>query len=377
VSSFQRSASQVCTYPPNIVSPVDASLLPALKGTIRWMGQLGNVSGLAYSSNCPGGAKDLSFTLARPPTWRTDALNPGRVTEVWRGGSRIWEGILDEPVPGATGWSVTAHGAGTYGDSFMAEYATWNLDNPLDRAINRGLRWRKPAFGSSVGWTGNVQNNASITITDFLNNATIQAGLLWHIDTRQGNLLSIEAPANVWAPDRLLVSAVPNPRTLAAGLNRLWYSYISSDDGSGNQVTTTVPALNGAAIDQWGAQEQCADMTSAGLMTSALATSRAQSILNQYVRANYTQGFTVNYGQYLTMGGSPVDLGCETAAPHVAKVLLTDGSYGGEVISSPVCFQVGEFDYDDDTQTATVTPYQSYKSDLSTLLTAVVPALRQ
>jgi len=316
----------------------------------------------------------MSITLDQPPQWRSDALNPGRITEVWRGSSRIWEGILDEPVPGTSGWSITAHGAGQYGTSFMAEYVTWNLDNPLDRAINRGLRWRKPVFGN-MGWMQNQSNNASINITDFLTNATIQAGLLWNVDTRQDNLLQIVSVPT--AVDRIIVCTVPVPRTLAAGLNRLWYSYVSSDDGSGNQVITTSPALNQVAINQWGAQEQIVDMTQAGLMTSQQAAANANNILNQYDRANYSAAFTVQYGQYLTMGGSPIDLGTETAYPHVARVILTDGSYGGEVIPTPITFVVAQYAYDDDSQTAAITPYQNYKSDLSTLLTAVVPALRQ
>jgi len=345
------------------------------------MGALGHVTGLAYGFDLHG-CKACSFTVARPPLWRTDVLDPGRVCEVWRGGSRVWEGILDEPVPGTSGWSVTAHGAGTYGDSFACFYShdggEWNLDTPIDRAITqRGLRWRKPVFGTSLGWMQNQASNASITISDFLDNATAQAGLTWNVDSRQGNLLAIAPPPPRTSPDRILVCTVPNPRTLAAGLNRLFYTWVNSDDGSGNQTTDTESVWNAGLIARHGAMEQAVDFTSAGYMTGAQAIANANAILDQYTYAAFTTAFNVQHGQWLTMGGSAVDLGTETAWPHAARVILTDGSYGGEAVAVPYSFTVSEFAYDDDSQTAQVTPYNTYKSDLQTLLTTVVPALRQ
>jgi hypothetical protein len=341
----------------------------------RWLGALGHINGLTWDHIYPGGANQMSCTVAQPPQWRTDALNPGRLVEIWRGASRVWHGILDEPVPDTTGWSVTAHGAGTYGNSFMADYTTWTIDNVINRAIARGLPWTNVGIGS-LGFMQTVAEDASLTVTDFLNNATIQAGLLWNIDSRQGNLLTVQPPPSTNTPDRILVCTVPNPRTLAAGLNSLWYTYVSAQTGS-TQTDTTSLVSNAAAILIHGNQEQQVDMTPAGLMTAAAAKAAAQNILNQYISANYAQAFNVYKGQYLTIGGSPIDLGTETAYPHVARLILTDGSYGGEVVQTPVTFVVGDYSYDDDSQMAAVTPYQSYKTDLQTLLTAVVPKLRQ
>lgn len=355
-----KGATQIRTLTPQGTNP-------------RWMGALGHVNGLNYSFVYPGGCDQASWTLALPPQWRTDAMNPGRRVEMWRGNSRVWEGILDEPVPNTSGWSCTAHGSGTYGASFMAHYTSWTIDNVLNTAITRGLRWTKPTFGS-IGWMQTVQDDAAITITDFMNNATVQAGLLWNIDQRQNNLVSIAAPPTT--VNRLLVCTVPNPRTLSAGLNTLWYKYVSAQVGS-TQTFTTTDVVNALAVQQHGSLEQQVDLTAAGLMTSASASANVTSILNQYVRANFTEDFTAWRGQYLTIGGSPVDLGCETAYPNVARLLLTDGSYGGEVVATPVTFVVGAYAYDDDSQTATITPYQSYKTDLSTLLTAAIPSLRQ
>lgn len=361
-TSTAQGTSQVCTLSP-------------AGGDRHWLGSLGHINGLNYSYIYPGGPDQMSLTLGRPPQWRNRAIYSGRVAEVWRGGSRIWEGILDMPVADTSGWSITAHGAGTYGGQFMAKYTTWNIDNPIDLAITRGLRWTKPAFGS-LGFMQTQAEDASITITDFLNNATVQAGLLWNVDSRQSNLLSIAAPPTGLVADRILVCTVPDPRTLAAGLNTLWYTYVSAQNGN-NQTDTTTSTSSPAGIALHGNMEQQVDFTPAGLMTSGVAAGNANTILNQYVRANFTNAFQVRRGQYLTTGGTPVDLGMETAYPHVCRLILTDGNYGAEVVPTPVQFVVAGFAYDDDAQTAQVTAYQTYKSDLSTLLTAVVPKLRQ
>jgi hypothetical protein len=441
----QRNSCQVRTLTPE-------------GGDIRWFGALGHVNGETHSFAYPGGCDAFSCTLALQlgATARTDALNPGRILEVWKGCNRIWEGILNEPVPNTSGWSVTANGNGTYGNNLMAFYpirtdigcattkgstsvldgaggtfplasdvgapisgnfiqqgtfvtsvapgtsftmstpatgtsngttgaaaanitfSGWTLDQVLNLAISRGMRWTKPTFGNQ-GWMQTIEDAASITITDFLNNATIQAGLLWYVDVHQNNLLQLGPPPT--AVNRLLVCEVPNPRTLGAMLNRLWYKYVSSVQGS-TQTYAYGSVQNAASISQFGPAEQYVDMTATGgsaasapVMSSALAASNAQAILNQYITAMYSSTYTVRNGQVLTLGGSPVDLACEPAG-NVYRLLLTDGSYGGQVTAGPVTFVGGEVEWDDDSLTAQITPYQSYRSDLSTLLTAKMPQLR-
>jgi hypothetical protein len=412
----------------------------------RWLGALGHVNGEKHSWAYPGGCDQFSCTLAIPRgvLSRTDALNPGNILEVWKGTSRIWEGILDEPVFNNSGTSITAHGNGTYGTSYMADYpyrvdsgctttkgsstvhdthittadlgsivggntipggsivasvsagtsftisapdgaaatcsntatinvsvAGWTLDAVLNGSIGRGMRWTKPTFGLQ-GWMQTQEDIASITTTDFLNNATIQAGLLWYVDVHQNNLLSVGPPPT--AVNRLLVCTVPNSRTLGASLTRLWYKYVSAVNGS-NQTYAFGYVNNAQAETQFGNGEQYVDMTNAGLMASTAAQANAQAILNQYITAMYSGTYNVRYGQLLTTGGQPVDPAMEQAG-NVYRLLLTDGSYGGNVVAGPVTFVGGNVAWDDDSLTAQITPYQSYKTDLSTLLTAKVPALR-
>src|SRR5215468_8435788 len=77
------------------------------------LGTLGNVAGLTYSDTMPGGPDSLTCVLQTSPSFRHPAFDPGRITEVYRGGSLIWHGKLGEPVPGDGGWQLSAKGAGT------------------------------------------------------------------------------------------------------------------------------------------------------------------------------------------------------------------------------------------------------------------------
>src|ERR1700749_3044797 len=101
-TSTAQGTSMVCTLTPSYTNRV-------------WLGSLGHINGLNYDYVYPGGCNQMRLTLARPPQWRNNAISSGRIAEVWRGGSRIWEGILDNSVPDTSGWSISAHGAGTYG----------------------------------------------------------------------------------------------------------------------------------------------------------------------------------------------------------------------------------------------------------------------
>jgi hypothetical protein len=421
----------------------------------QWLGALGHVSSEKHSYAYPGGCDQASCTLTMTGgvLSRNSALNPGNIYEVWKGCSKIWEGILDEPSPNTTGWSITAHGNGTYGNSYMADYPTrgggsstpadsgctttkgsstvhdthvvaadlgsivggntipggsiissvtpgtsftisapsgasavatatatinvevsgWTLDAVLNASISRGMRWTKPTFGLQ-GWLQTQEDIASITTTDFLNNATIQAGLLWYVDVHQNNLLTIGAPPST--VNRLLICQVPNPRTLGASLSRLYYKYVSAVNGS-NQTYSWGYVNSAAAEAQFGNGEQYADFTanSAGAMTSAQAAVNAQAILNQYITAMYGGTYQAMSGQLLTTGGSPVDPASEPAG-NVYRLLLTDGSFGGNVVAGPVTFVGGNVEWDDDALVASITPYQSYRTNVGTLMTKQMPQLR-
>jgi hypothetical protein len=358
------NASQVVTSLPGGTDP-------------RWLGSIGHVTGLNWSFAMPGGPDQLTCTLQVPATERVPAINPGRTVSVIRGGHQVWAGKLDEPVPTASGWNLSAVGVGNQGTDYAAFYAnTWPAglpDEAVNRALARGLQWANPGIGTPAGmWLGQAPDPASSTVTDLLNLVCSRGALTWYVSSQPGgvpgNDLSVfPLPATV---NRLLVCSTPVPRTLGGDVNAIYIRYQSAADNA----TTGAPATfaityvsNAASVAAHGTMETYVDLSSAGTMTLAAAQGVGSKVLGAYQRASYAGPFTVGPGQLLNLGGQAVDLGCEQAS-MVVQLILTDGSYGGEVVPGPVTFAVGAYAYDDQSQTAQITPFQSVNVSLSGLL---------
>lgn len=358
-----------------------------------WLGAIGHVTGLQRAYTCPGGPSTLQLLLRTPPELRTEALNPGRVVQVWRGASCIWEGKLDEPAPTGDGWTVTAHGAGTYGEDFAAIYTTWNADDPVNQAITRGMRWVNTGIGKPAGiFLSQQQDSGSQTVAAHLGLIITGGGLLWQVSP--GNASTV--PAGPWilkvspftqdangnptrSPDRIIVSNSPVPRTVAADINTLVIRYQATADvaatATKKAVAGTFATLNVSnlpSIRAHGPMEYFLDVSSAGVLKAAQVQAIGLNILDRYVRASWSQAFTVSPGQVLNTAGTPVDLGMDQAG-LVYQVMVTDGSYGGEVAPAPLVFLSGQYEYDEDTLTAVITPFQSALTDMASLISSLYP----
>lgn len=359
----------------------------------RWLGSIGHVNGIVRGYTCPGGPDTLTLLLLLPADYRTDALDPGRTVQVWRGASCVWEGKLDEPQPGPDGWTVTAHGAGDYGTDFAAVYTTWNADQPVNNAIGRGMRWVNPGIGTPSGlYLAQQQDSGSETITSHLTLLITGGGLLWQVT--RGNASTL--PASPWTlnvfpftsdsngnplvpAQRLLVCNSPVARTVAADINSIVLRYQVSADIPATATKAAVAAqfftayaTNQASIDKHGPMEYYLDISSAGVMTGAQAIAIGENILSRYVRATFAGPFTAGPGQVRNAAGTPVDLGSDEAG-LVYQVVVTDGSYGGEVAAAPLLFLSGAYEYDEDSQTATITPFQGVRTDMASLIGALYP----
>lgn len=359
---LRTDATQIITWDPTHTVP-------------RWLGHIGLTANLKYSYAVPGGCKALSCLLQVEPSYRTDALNPGRIVEAWRGSSRVWEGKLLEPTPSQDGWTINAKGAGAYGNDFMAYWTTWNANDAVNRAISRGMRWDNSA-GLPEGSSFLIQQEdpAAQSITDHMNLITGAGGYTWYVTTdNYGNHLKmLPIPTT---PTRLLVATTPVARTIAEDYNALYMRYQSSGDtASGAASYAVVEVQSDPSIALHQRTEDYTDLSGAGVTSSAAAVAAGVNILNRYQRANFAGPFTVSYGEWLTMGGFPVDIGMETGM-QVAQLILTDYGYGGEVTPGVINFLVGEFEFDDAAQTAQVTPFQATADDMSSLISALYPAV--
>jgi hypothetical protein len=372
---FRRDASQVVTYPPG---PVVSGRGVTLGTPARWLSEIGHVAGLTYDYVLPGGANQMQCTLQVPPEFRTEAINPGRIVKIFRGGSCIWDGKLDEPAPTSSGWTITAHGAGTFGTDFLNIWSAWDQNSPINAAVNRGLRWNVPTIASTGLYLTSEEDSGSQTITDFLNLLTTYGGYTWYVGP-YNTLTVFQLPNSnlLTSASRLLVVNSPIGRTIAEDVNTLYIRYqITADDTTGTTGAKATYGLASATITASAAlhqpMESYDDITSGGVTTLTTAQNAASGVLQQYQRAAFTGGFTVQPGQLMTMGGQPIDLGADQAGT-VVRLVAEDYGYGGEVTPGPLQFIVGQYAYDDTTQTATVTPFQTVATSMSGLLQADFP----
>ena len=337
----------------------------------RYLGRLGGITGPAYSDTMPGGNETLTATLQAPPASRPAELNPGRLIRGYRGASVVWEGILDEPVPGDDGWSITAAGAGTWGGRYRAAWTSWTAENVIDGAISRGLRWVRGTV--SGGYLAEQHDSASQSVTEFLNLITSPGSLTWRVRrTPAGQQVDVLAIPT--AVTRLLITAVPAARTLAGYVNALTVRYQAGADTAGGAATyATATAAHTSSIARHGRLEQYWDLSPAGVISAGTAAGYAAAALAKYTAASWAGPFHVAPGQYLTAGGSPVDLGCEHAG-EVVRLIMADGPYGGEVSPAPpVTFPVGKISYNDTDGTAQITPMQTWTADWAGMLAILAP----
>lgn len=309
----------------------------------------------------------MQCLLQVPPSYRTPATDPGRIVRVFRGPRDIWYGRLNEPTPSASGWTITAVGSASLASRFAAYYTTWSLNDPVNEAIVRGLPWTNP--GIAGGWLAQQPDNASQTIADHLSMICTKSAQVWQVDAN--NVLTVGAiPSTV---DRLLVCTTPVARSIANDITTVWLKYTASDDGQGNTTYGVTDSFSQDDINRHGPTEAYTDLSSAGVMSSGAATAVGTNALARYQRASFAGPFTVRYGQYLTTGGTPVDLGCEHAG-RVARLLVSDAPFGGEQVTGLISFVVGTYAYDDDSQTAQITPMSSARNDFSALLSLIAPS---
>jgi hypothetical protein len=370
---IRPNLSRVVTYPPG-------------GGLGLSLSHLGHVAAPVYSWVNPGGCDQLSTTLYKPARVRSEALNPGRIVKVHRGGSVVWNGILDEPTPSDQGWAITAHGSGTMGNDYVAiwtgSWGTGVFDNAVDAAIARGLNWKRPATLAASGiWTGQQFDSGSQTITDLLNLGCTKGALTWQVTSGPGDRNVVSIFPLPTAANRVIIATSPEAQSIASGPNSVYLRYQSSADST----TTSTPAVYGLANAQSAAQiaaqglrEDYTDLSSAGTLSGSAAAAVGTSVLQRFQRAGFTDPFTIQYGQLTNLGGAPVDPGVyyqDSATVMVCRALLSDFAFAGEVNRGPVIFPVGSYQWDDGAMTATITPFGSVRHDFTSLMSAAVDSI--
>lgn len=420
-------------FSPDVNFSIDNSLdgiitLPVPRDA-RWLNAYGHVDQVNYTFTIPGGPSAFQCLFAVPPDFRTTAMDPGRILQVFRGGQCIWEGITTEPTPDSTGWQIQANGTGAYGTNFTCFYDVWNIGRPIDLAIDRGLRWLKPPVVPSPAkgnpeqaYLGPAQPSGSLSITDFLNLVCTSGRLYWTLvppvtaslpagpwrleflefpTDQSGNPLVRTTPDHAnylsreWhrvdqpigsdltntrrPPDLYLVSTSPVSRNMNLTYNTLIVNFMTKADQLTNSQSSGASATFSTAmvdipesVARYGRVEYYLDLTNGGALSHTQAVSMGRNILNKYIRVNFTSAFSVQPGQLLNSGGQPVDLACDWSG-KVCSIVAHGIPFGGESQFGALTFFVGTYQYDDNSQTATVTPYQNAGTDISTVVSMLYP----
>lgn len=366
------------TTPYALPGSSQVAVAPPGSSAWQWLGTIGQVTALTYSYVCPGGCDQMTATVMVPAAYRTQLFNPGWQVKITRGGHQVWDGRMDEPQPSPSGWTLTAEGTGNRGQDFLAIYSsTWPASQPdqsINGAISRGLPWDNPGVGTPSGaWYGQAVDSGAQTITALLNLICTRGGLTWYVNSQPGgqpgdDLSVFPLPTTV---NRLLVATTPVGRTLGGDINTIFIKYEVTADNSTTgaaAVYATTSVQNAASVAAHGVIETYIDLSDVGVQTATAAQAVGNAVLSVYQRASYAGPFTVSYGQLLTTGGQPIDLGTDQAGT-VCKLILTDFAEGGEVVvTAPPQFITGAYSYDDFAQVATITPYAALDQSLTGLL---------
>lgn len=152
-----------------------------------YLGMLGDVSGLRYSSAFPGGSKALSCTLDVDPLFTHRALTPGRDVGVTCGAEETWLGQLNAPVINDDGTrGITADGdAATAGHFVALGLSTHNALNPnevIDAARVSGRHSRLRRVDTLPVASGQIAPDGAFMMDEALTQAANAAGQRWRVD---------------------------------------------------------------------------------------------------------------------------------------------------------------------------------------------------
>lgn len=152
-----------------------------------YLGQLGETSGLRYSSSFPGGSKALSCVLDVDPLFTHRALTPGRDVGVTCGADDAWLGTLNAPVINDDGSrAITADGDAAGTGHFVAlGLATHNALDPnevIDAARLSGRHSRFRRVDTLPVASGQYAFDGAFMMDEALTQAASAAGKRWRVD---------------------------------------------------------------------------------------------------------------------------------------------------------------------------------------------------
>ena len=294
------------------------------------------------------------------------ALQPGRRVGIPISPGNTWTGTLKAPQRG-TVWQFSAIGLAQQVYNYDAIAATsGNALAPneiVDAAITRGLPATRPSSLPSL--TAGLQASGSISVGAALDQVCQQLNRVWNIARNTGAITTAALPTTL--THVLQASDNAGGRTLDGYVTNVSVLYRDAT----TYLAATVQRENTAARIKYGRIEgQPLDLTPQGPMTLAQAQTAGDNYLAQNApRPKFAGTFSVVRGQLLNPGGGVVDPATLQPYGALVRVLLTDpDTSAGETVTGPLQTAVGQVDYDADSSTLTLTPFDYSPQGLAALI---------
>jgi hypothetical protein len=336
------------------------------------LARLGAVGGIRFTHGADGGCLEASAELDVPPSFSHSSLTAGRLFEVFDGPVRVWIGKLAPPDRGRP-WRLVAAGLAGLGARFASldssNLPTTTLSLAVPAAITRGLPWQPPAAYPAATLTQDAPRDLGALLA-----ATCAA----------------QTPPRRWGVNRdALLSLVADPTAPT-------YRVIGSDNIGGraigdyystiigryyDQTATTTAARpvikaviaggsSGPLATTYGANEYVLDLTALGIIPSATAQSIVNGLLTLTAPMPIVSGaLTVHPGQVHTLDGVPARLTTLTGGALYRFIGVQPDPLGGALrFDLGVDVLIGEVEYDNDSQSAVLTPVNVERPDLGSIV---------
>lgn len=327
----------------------------------RWLLHYGDVAGLQYGSIAPGGPKSMTGHLLCGPNFHGVVTAPGRLVRAFLGPQQVWSGRMDNPRPTAEGIDFSCTGIMAEGEDYDALTGgnALFIDSNVDAAIARGMRWKRLNNCPSLFGVQPV----GITINAALQAAMDLHGQPWYT-TPAGGFFWFNWPTT---PTYVLTATSDaGGRTRDGMYSDLYARYL--DHSGVEQVsgaTSNVPLRN-----QLGRKEKTLDLTGNGNYSATgpppteVTLAKLSELALNGGRAAWTDAWPAPRGTLRTMGGAVVDP-ATVQAGQMVTIQLQDGGLWGETVTEAISFVIGETSYDQDSDTASLTPLQSSTDTLA------------
>lgn len=327
-----------------------------------------------WGSDSYSGPVTASWKLSIPFESSVPYLRPGSSVEIYRGGVRVWNGVLNEPVRGVP-WEFNASGLGSLASNFAALTSTGAPTTipqiGVQYALTRGLAWAGGASAFSASAYGEPSPYAMNRLDVLLNDSAQKNAQRWGVDANGIAFVRTDPTT----PKYVLDAHDAEIGVADEGLyTNVQARYVASVTGTPPVPATygTVTSTDANAVARYGTREYVLDLTKLGGLTSATAQLYADSMLKDLTIPAWVNSLTVDATKLRTMGGLPADI-ASVRAGEMVRLFGARGNLGRLGNELMIDVVLGDVSYVDGATDLTIAPMKLAKRTFADVLDAFDP----